>query len=131
METVKYSSTRIATASSIQQALPFFTERPKDISVSSIELHRGHFDATATASCHTESRGSMHPELGGFNYNMPKSRLHTILSGRAMLGKEASIIHDLLSVEDCLGDGYLSLADEIIAASEWTCLELEKIDIEV
>ncbi|KAG0308591.1 hypothetical protein BGZ97_013322 [Linnemannia gamsii] len=34
-------------------------------------------------------------------------------------------------LKECLGDGHLVLTEDIVGGPEWTCLELEKLDIEV
>lgn len=34
-------------------------------------------------------------------------------------------------LKECLGDGHLVLGEDIISGPDWTCMELEKLDIEV
>ncbi|KAG0063419.1 hypothetical protein BGZ89_009886 [Linnemannia elongata] len=91
VRTLKYASTGLSTADSIQKALVFFP---------ALE----HVECLVYSQFHLKEKCS--------------AGLCQFLATFSQL-------------KECLGDGHLVLAEDIISGPNWTCMELEKLDIEV
>ncbi|KAH7052985.1 hypothetical protein BKA57DRAFT_436126 [Linnemannia elongata] len=159
VRTLKYASTGLSTADSIQKALVFFpalehvectrthlTEPPAPLHPSA-KTTTDSLTALFSFSWYRLARNPLIPRVSHIStlilWWIDATVLEAITS--TCVGLVYSQFHlkekcsaglcqflaTFSQLKECLGDGHLVLAEDIISGPNWTCMELEKLDIEV